>query len=446
MDIPETKYTKLGDDYIAYQVMGEGPLDLLFVPSAGDSIDVRFEWGPYADFMRRLASFSRVISFDRRGLGASDRISVENLTPWEHWADDARAVLDAVGSKRAALFAATDAGPTALLFAAAEPERTEALILFNTAARFLAADDYPGGLSEDVADAMSKFVADVWGTTAIADVSIPSMAGDDVFQRWVSKTGRLALSPTDFSRYLSVLQRMDVRQVLPMIRVPTLVMHRSDPPSALPFPVEHGRFIAERIPEAKFVVVPGTDSAVFTEAGPILEAVEEFLTGSRPIVEPDRVLASVLFTDIVSSTERASALGDRRWKELLQSHDALAETIIEQHRGKFVKSTGDGVLATFDGPGRAIRCAQSFKESLRPLGLEIRMGLHTGEVELRGTDIGGIGVHVAARVLEHAQSGELLTSAAVPLLVTGSGIEFDDRGEHQLKGIPGEWRLFAVKA
>jgi class 3 adenylate cyclase len=355
-------------------------------------------------------------------------------------------VLDTLGSKRAAVLASTDAGPTALLFAASEPERTQALVLFTTTARFLAADDYPGGLPEEFVDELAILSADTWGTPAMTELSIPSMARDEVFTRWTAKTQRLALSPREFAHYLGVLQRMDVRQVLPMIRVPTLVIHRAEPSPFMPFPVEHGRYLADHIPGAKFVIVPGTDMTIFTESHPILEAAEEFLTGASPVHEPDRVLASVLFTDIVSSTERAAAIGDKAWKELLQGHDALAETIISKHRGRFIKSTGDGVLATFDGPGRAIRCAEAFREALKPLDIEIRMGLHTGEVELRGADIGGIGVHVAARVLEHASPGELLTSAAVPMLVTGSGIEFDDRGEHSLKGIPGDWRLFAVRS
>ena len=445
VDFPETRYTKLGEDRIAYQVMGDGPLDLLYVPSMGDSLDMRFEWGPYADFLRRLTSFSRLISFDRRGTGASDSISKQGFAPWEHWMDDARAVLDAVGSERAALLAGSDAGATGILFAAAEPERTSALILFCASPRFLAADDYPGGLTEEVAEQMSAVIVEAHGTKAIVDYSIPSMIGNEAFVRWVGRLTRSALSPRDYGEYVRTLSRLDVREVLPTISVPTLVLHRSDPPPLIPFPVEHGRYIAEHIPNAKFVLVPGTDMTIFTDGEPIVAAIEEFLTGARPVLEPDRVLAAVLFTDIVASTERAAALGDRRWKELLQNHDMLAETIIEQQRGRFVKSTGDGVLATFDGPGRAIRFALAFQEALRPLNLEIRMGLHTGEVELRGADIGGIGVHVAARVLEHASDGELLASAAVPMLVAGSGIEFDDRGEHQLKGVPGEWRLFAVR-
>jgi class 3 adenylate cyclase len=268
------------------------------------------------------------------------------------------------------------------------------------------------------------------------------MAEDQAFRRWQAKVNRAALRPRDVRRYFDALGRIDVRQILPTIRVPTLVIHRDSPL----IPLEQGRYLADHIPEAKFLEVPGRDVAIWTEpTAETIAGIEEFLTGTRATVERDRVLAAVLFTDIVGSTQRVAALGDRRWKELLQAHDLVAGTIIEQHRGNLVKSTGDGVLATFDGPGRAIRCALAFREALRPLGLEIRMGLHTGEVELLGVDIGGIGVHVAARVLEHAEPGELLASGAVPLLVAGSGIEFDDRGSHELKGVPGEWQLFAVR-
>jgi len=443
VEVPETKFTKLGEDRIAYQVMGDGPLDLLYVPSESDTVDLRFDFPAQADFLRRLASFCRLIMFDPRGMGASDAISYEGLPPWELWGDDVRAVLDAVGSERAAILGSTSTGPTAILFAATEPERTSGLILFSSAARFLVADDYPWGLPQDTVEGNALYIADIWGTEVMADIGAPSMAGDKAYRRWVAKATRAVMSPRDYVQYLSRIWRLDVRNALPSIRIPTLVIHRKD---YRWIPVEQGRYLAEHIPDAKFVIVPGEDSTLYTEAsGEILDVIEEFLTGSHTAVEPDRILAAVLFTDIVGSTERAASLGDRRWRELLQSHDAMTRSIIEQHRGRVVKTTGDGVLAIFDGPGRAIRCTLALQEALRTLGIEIRAGLHTGEVELLGEDIGGIGVHVSARVLEHAAPGELLASAAVPLLVAGSGIEFDDRGPHELKGVPGEWRLFAVQ-
>ncbi len=380
--------------------------------------------------------------FDRRGTGASDSLSYEGVSLWEHWADDVRAVLDVVGSERAAILGAGDVGPTALLFAATEPERTRALVLFTTSSRFTAADDYPWGLPEEGLEEGMKQLAEMWGTDAPVDLLVPSMAGDNAFRRWYARTCRSAMSPRDAAHYFALLYRMDVRLVLRSIRVPTLVMHRAD----FLLPVEQSRYLAEHIPGARFVIVPGADSTIYTApTAEILAGIEEFLTGARPVADPDRVLAAVLFTDIVGSTQHAASIGDRRWKDLLRSHDTMARTIVEQHRGRLVKTTGDGVLATFDGPGRAIRCALALRDGLRTLGIEIRAGLHTGEVELIDDDIGGIGVHVAARILDQAGPGEALTSAAVPLLVAGSGIEFEDRGEHELKGLPGAWRLFAVR-
>jgi class 3 adenylate cyclase len=432
----------LGDDRIAYQVLGDGPIDLLYAPARGDSVDLRFDWPPLADFLGRLASFSRLIMFDRRGTGASDSVSYEGFSLWEHWADDARAVLDAVGSERAAVLGAGDVGPTAVLFAATEPERTSALVLFTTSARFTAAEDYPWGLSEQgLSEGMDQLAA-MWGTEAPVDLLVPSMAGDRAFRRWYAKTSRAAMSPRDAAHYFRLLYRMDVRLALSSIRVPTLVMHRKD----FLLPLEQSRYLAEHIPGARLLMVPGADSTIFTAPNAeILAGIEEFLTGARPAIDRDRVLAAVLFTDIVGSTQRAASLGDRRWRELLQTHDTLARHIVEQHRGRLVKTTGDGILATFDGPGRAIRSALALREALRTVGIEIRAGLHTGEVEMLGDDIGGIGVHVAARVSALAEPGQTLVSGTVKDLVIGSEIVFADRGEHELRGVPGTWRLFVVQ-
>ena len=440
--VPETRYARLGDDRIAYQVLGDGPVDLLYAPARGESLDLRFDWPPLADFLRRLSVFSRLIMFDRRGSGASDSLAYEGLSLWEHWADDVRAVLDAAGSERAAILGSGDVGPTAVLFAATQPERTRALILFTTSSRFIAADDYPWGLPEGVLANGMKELADMWGTDAPVDLLVPSMAGDNAFRRWYAKTSRSAMSPRAAADYFALLYRMDVRSVLSSIRVPTLVMHRAD----FLLPVEQSRYLAEHIPGATFVLVPGKDSTIYTApTTEILAGIEEFLTGARPVVDPDRVLAAVLYTDFVDSTRHAAATGDRRWKDVLRSHETMARSVVEQYRGRLVKMTGDGVLAIFDGPGRAIGCALALREAVRTLGIETRAGLHTGEVELLDDDIGGIGVHVAARVLGQAGPGEVLVSAAVPLLVVGSGIDFDDRGEHELKGVPGTWQLFAVR-
>lgn len=443
MEIPETKFTKVGEDRIAYQVVGEGPVDLLLVSPTGNAVDLQWDWPAGASFLRRLASFSRLIMFDRRGWGASDSISHGGLPPWEEWADDVRAVLDAVGSERAAIFGIGEVGATAVLFAATEPERTSSLLLFNATARFLADRNYPGNVPEADLEMAVRSVREIWGTEASVALGLPSMVDDQLGLRWQAKAARLAASARVAASYFRSILTLDVREVLSSIRVPTLVIHRKH---FRWIPAEQGRYVAGHIPEARFVLVPGADGTPVTEPSKeILDSIEEFLTGARPIVEPDRVLAAVLFTDIVRSTERAAALGDRRWKEVLQSHDTITRSLIEQHRGRAVKTTGDGFLATFDGPGRAIRCVIALQEALRPLGIEIRAGLHTGEIELMGEDIGGIGVHVAARVASLGAASEVLVSRTVTDLVAGSGIEFEDRGSHELKGVPGEWQLFAVR-
>jgi pimeloyl-ACP methyl ester carboxylesterase len=442
-EVPETRFAKLGNDRIAYQVVGEGPPDLLWLTGLGEPIDARWEFPPCASFIRRLASFSRLIMLDRRGVGASDPASSEALPRWEGWADDAMAVLDAVGSERATIMGASQGGPAAIMFAATRPERTQALILVNTVGRIAQADDYPWGITPEELEAAADFVAEHWGTEAAASFGNPGQANNPVFRRWMAKMARLACSGREMATYMRQDSPTDVRQVLPSIQVPTLVLHRNDTPF---FTVDQGRYLAEHIPGARFVSVPGADIAIYTKPNAqILAEIEEFITGGGPSAGTDRALAAVLFTDIVGSTERAAALGDRRWTSLLGSHDVVAQAIIDQHGGRLVKLTGDGVLATFDGPGRAIRCGFALRDALDPLGITIRAGLHTGEVELRGDDIGGIGVHVAGRVLEHAEPGELLVSAAVPLLVAGSGVEFEDRGEYELKGVPETWRLYAVE-
>jgi class 3 adenylate cyclase len=329
-----------------------------------------------------------------------------------------------------------------MLFAAAHPDRTQALILGNTTARFLTDVDYPWGLSETDVDGAAEAVEQMWGTEAAAELGMPDAARDPRFRRRHARATRLFLSPKEADDYFRWMQCLDVREILATIRVPTLVLHRADARWITP---EQGRYLADRIPEAHFVLIPGADLTLFTE--PVTDTLHhlgEFLTRHRGAVEPGRALAAVLFTDIVGSTGQAASLGDHEWRSLLESHDAVARTIVDQHQGRLVKTTGDGMLTTFDGPGRAIRCATALRDALRPLGLEIRAGLHTGEVELRGLDIAGIGVHIAARVLEHASAGQLLASAAVPMLVVGSGIEFEDQGEHELKGVPGSWRLFGV--
>jgi class 3 adenylate cyclase len=364
------------------------------------------------------------------------------LSGWEEWTEDATAVLDAVGSKRATVLACVDSGPTGILFAATQPELTAGLVLVNATARTLVDADYPWGMTEEEADRAAAFFKDHWGTEEFAALGDPESRADPAFVRWQAKQQRMSCSPSQAAAYLRWRHQTDVRAVLPSIRVPTLVIQRKDVPF---YTVDHGRYLADHIPGARFVVAPGADIGMYGEHGDeVLDHIEEFLTQAPPRAQPDRTLASILFTDIVGSTETAVALGDRQWRNVLESHDAMAHALVGQHRGRVVKMTGDGVLATFDGPGRAIRCALALRDALRPLGITIRAGVHTGEVELLGDDIGGVGVHIAARVVGHARGGELLASPAVPLLVAGSGTEFQDRGEHDLKGV-GRLRLYAVE-
>jgi class 3 adenylate cyclase/alpha-beta hydrolase superfamily lysophospholipase len=445
--VPKTQFATLGDDRIAYQIFGEGPADLLWVPASGDCIDLRWEFTPYAEFLRWLGTRARVISFDRRGTGASDAPSDETLPLFEQWADDARAVLDAVGSDHAVIWGGADSGPTAIVFAASHPLRTQALILMNTAARLSTTADYLPGGSEDAVASTSQFVQDNWGTDAMAQYSSPELhRRDPNFGEWFARTERLYMSPRQARDVFRVqLMAWDVRSALPLVRVPTLVLH----PEEAPFPLtaDHGRYLSEHIAGARLAMLPGADMFLYLGDSESSREIDRFIRDLSPVAQPDRALAAILFTDIVGSTERASAMGDHAWHSLLDTHDALARTLVEQHRGRLVHASGamgDGICATFDGPGRAIRCARALNEALSPLGVSIRAGLHAGEIDLRETGIAGIGVHIASRVLSQADAGEILVSAAVPMLVAGSGFEFEDRGEHELKGVPGTWRLFTV--
>jgi len=442
-DIPETQYAALGEDRIAYQVFGHGELDLLWVPGSADCIELRWDWPPYAQFLDWLGARARVIAFDRRGTGASDAPSGDNIPLWEQWADDARAVLDAVGSERAVICGVADSGPAAILFAGSHPSRTRGLILINSHAGRFATPENPAGVPEGELARMQQFVLDNWGTQSLAQFVSPDLVKHDaILGPWFAKNQRMYMTPSAASRVIP--QSVDVRDALALVRIPTLVLHRE---GFQPVPVDNGRYLAEHIAGARLAIVPGKDGWIFTEpAGEALRHIDEFLGGHTAVLVPDRALAAILFTDIVGSTERASAIGDRAWRDLLATHDALARTLVDQHKGRVVKMTGDGMLATFDGPGRAIRCALSLGDALRSVGLEIRAGLHTGEVEVIGEDIAGIGVHIAARVLGASPPGELLVSPAVPMLVAGAGFEFEGRGEHELKGVPGTWKLFAVKS
>ncbi len=439
---PETKYARVGGDRLAYQVLGQGPPDLVFTMGAFSHVDIVWEDPQMALFLRRLASFSRLLRFDRRGTGASDPLPRDPLPPSEAYAEELVAVMDAVGSQQAALLATgPQAGPMALFFAGTKPERTAALILADATARYLAADDYPIGFSPEAAEAMIARSQELWGTEAYTEIYAPRRTDDERFRRWSARLERAIASPRVVRAHLRALLEVDVRPILPLIHVPTLVLAHRD---FQQLPVDHGRYLAEHIPGARLVELPGDLPLWWDQPDLVLDLVEEFLIGARRSVEPTRVLATVLFTDIVGSTQRAAELGDRRWRELLNVHDELARRLVEQWGGRLVKTTGDGVLATFDGPGRGIGCAATLRDELRGIGTQIRAGLHTGEVELRGDDVGGIAVHIAARVMAAAGAGEIVVSRTVRDLVAGSGVVLQDRGSQRLKGVEGDWQLFGV--
>jgi class 3 adenylate cyclase/pimeloyl-ACP methyl ester carboxylesterase len=419
--------------------MGEGPIDLVIALGATGHVDLKWDEPVFEDFHRRLASFTRLIMFDPRGCGASDPLPHDAGFAWESWVEDVGAVMDAAGSERAALLGAIDAGPAAILFAATRPERVSSLILMITTARFVEAPDYPEGLPLERARAMIELLKGAWGTPEFAATIYPQRASDNEFCNWYAKFTRAAASPRVMAEHLDRVLEIDVRKALPVIHAPTLVMHRTDYPF---LPIAQGRHIAEHIPGARFLELPGSGGVMGEYVDETIVALSEFLTGAPQEPRIDRVLATVLFTDIVDSTGKASTLGDQRWRELLDRHDRAARGVVERFGGRVVKSTGDGVLATFDAPTRATRCAMALHETLSSVGLDIRAGLHTGEIELRGDDIGGIGVNIAARILDHAGAREVMVTRTVKELATGGDLVFTSRGSTTLRGVPDDWELY----
>jgi class 3 adenylate cyclase len=441
----EIEYARSGDVFVAYQVIGDGPRDLIVIMEGFIPIDTMDSEPRVARSMRRLSSFARVLRFDRRGIGLSDPVSPTEPPTLEQWVEDALAVMDAAGSQQAVVLAGVESAPTGILLAATHPDRVSALVLVNGFARGLVDDDYPSGAPPELLDDLLAQTEPTGGGEAtyesVAQFA-PSVAHDPEFRRWWQDTGRRGASPATARALLRVALESDVRSALPMVQAPTLLLsHVGDMTFA------GGRYLAGALPDAKFVPIEGADNYWWpADSAPlVLDEIEEFLTGMRSGASVDRVLATVLFTDIVDSTATSSELGDRRWRELLDRHDAATRRQITRFRGREIKSTGDGFLATFDGPARAVDCACAIRDAARQLGIEVRSGVHTGEVELRGDDIGGIGVHIAARVAALAQPGTVWASRTVNDLVVGSGIEFEDRGEHELKGVPGAWRLYEVR-
>jgi class 3 adenylate cyclase len=443
-DVPDTRYAKTDDGvYIAYQVVGDGPLDLAFLSVGSSHVELAWELPSFARVFHRLASFGRLIRFDMRGSGLSDPFNLAELPSLEQQAADMLAVLDAAGSERAAVVANGHGGTLAMFFAAIYPKRTSALVLDGCTARLARAPDYPWGVPREVLERALARVGPEDRTEWTRFVAPNAMRDPEFVAQWDRYT-RSINSPTIGRALGEMFVFADVRSALLAVQAPTLVLYRSgDRYAGKP----HATYLAEHISGAKLVELPGEDNMIFAgDSDADLDEIEEFLSGTRHAAVTDRVLATVLFTDIVGSTERVVQLGDRAWRGLLDAHDGVVRRQLDRFRGREVNTAGDGFLATFDGPGRAIVCACAIRDAVRALGIEVRAGLHTGEVEVRGNDIAGAAVHIGARVAAIAGPGEVLVSGAVPPLVAGSGIHFAERGEHELKGVPGRWHLFAVES
>ena len=444
MTSPDIRFAKAGDVHIAYEVFGTGPLDLVVSVNHGLSFEAAWDEPSFTRFLERLGSFARVIRFDRRGMGLSD--PAPDPYTLEQSPRDFVAVLDDLGVERVAFFGLdSPSSSMGILCAATHPSRVSSLVLVHPVPRTVRTEDYPWGMPlELLIERREEFERGLVSSEGLMRF-FPSRADDARFFDWLKRWRRRGASPATQIAIARVWNELDIRPVLPAVRVPTLVLRRVGCDQSADI-AEHCRYVAEHIPQARYAELPGVDHAAFVgETGPLLDAAEEFLLGTKAaVVVDDRVFAAVLFTDIVSSTPRTAELGDRRWRELLDAHDEAVRREVERFRGRLVKSTGDGVLATFDGPARAVRCAQSIGAAVGRLGLETRVGIHAGEVELRGEDITGIAVSIARRVCDAAATGELLVSRTVTDLVAGSGLSFEDHGEHELKGVPGRWRLYAV--
>jgi class 3 adenylate cyclase/pimeloyl-ACP methyl ester carboxylesterase len=438
--IERVRYAKNGDINIAYLTMGRGPRALVWVQGAATNIAVLLDDPDYRAFCERLAAFSRFIIFDKRGMGLSERVEAGTM---EDRMDDVRAVLDAVGAEQAVIVGVSEGGLMAELFAATHPDRTESLILIGAETREENDDDWQWG--DGTREWFEALMADwsTWGEGASIARLAPSIAGDPRVRAWWGRVQLMSGNPRTIEAHSRVAFNTDTRPILPAIRVPTLVIHRTDDRGVS---VEQGRYLAGHIPGARYVELPGVDHLPWVNGNDILAEIEEFVTGHRPVVEEDTILATVMFSDIVDSTVLASRLGDRRWTQLLDAHHAAVRQELQRHSGTEIDTAGDGFLATFDGPARAIRCATAIQRAVRPLELRLRIGLHTGEVQRHGDKVSGIAVHTGARIAALARPGEVLVSSTVRDLVAGSGISFEEAGAHALKGIPGEWRVYRVDA
>jgi pimeloyl-ACP methyl ester carboxylesterase len=439
---PETRYARSGDVRVAYQIVGDGPRDLVLVPGMVSHLEFTWDYPGYERLMRRLASFARVIVFDKRGSGLSDPVA--DAATLEERMDDIRVVMDAAGSERADLFGWSEGANIASVFGASRPDRVSALVLYGAYARGTPAEGYPWAIVPEAWELwLQEDEEENWGQGFSLMNMAPHQFEDEALVRWWGRFERQSMSPRMARAAIRLCMSVDIRDVVPTIHVPTLVIHSTEDV----VPIEGARWLAEQVPDARLVELPGDDHWPWiSDPDDVVDEVEVFLTGERRDREPDRVLATVLFTDIVGSTERASALGDRRWVDLLQRHHAVVRQQLDRFSGREIDTAGDGFLATFDGPARGIRCARAISDAVRSLGIDIRAGLHTGECEMRNGAIGGLAVHIGARVAATAGPGEVLVSSTVKDLVVGSGLEFTERGTHSLKGAPGEWRLYAVGA
>lgn len=439
---PETRYARAGDVHIAYQLLGEGPVDVVLADQWFSNMDGQWDVPPLAQFRQRLASFSRLIMFDRRGMGLSDPVAIQSLPSLDAWMDDLRAVMTAASSERAALIANIGGAVTSLVFAASHPDRLSSLVIVDGFARVRAAPDYPAGMPDEEVERELDLIEPNWGRGLMLDIFAPSMRGVPGLRESWARFERNATSPGSARAFVGWIFNSDVRALLPTISVPTLVIQH---PEGRVFRPALGRYLAEHIPNAKYVELPGPDQLVWAgDQARTVSEIQEFITGVRPMHPTDRVLATVLFTDIVDSTRRAAELGDTAWHELLAEHDRLARRVVSEGSGRVIKSTGDGILATFDGPARGVRAARELSVRARELDLPIRAGLHAGEVEVTDGDVAGLAVHIGARVASLASADEVLVTSTVKELVIGSQIEFEDRGSRVLKGVPGRWRVFAV--
>ncbi len=441
-EVPETRYARNGDIHLAYQILGDGPVDLVLFGTFVSHVELIWEDVDAASFLRRLASFSRLIIFDKRGVGMSDPLPTDSPPTLEERLEDVRAVMDAAGSETAVLFGNSEGAQLGVLFATTYPDRTRALVMMGGFAKIRRTPDYPIGVPDAVIDRTMAYLSDHWGEPDAVGVVLPSVMPNEAKRSWWAQFARRSTSPGGAVSQFRMNWDADIRHLLPVVQVPTLVLHAEEDEWVR---VDSARYLAEHIAGAIFVALPGGDHLPYVELGPqVAEEVQEFVTGSRGPVETDRVLATVLFTDIVGSTERAAQEGDEPWARLIDGHDRDVRRQLERFGGHHIRSTGDGFLALFDGPARAIRCGEAIHEVVKPQGLSVRVGVHTGEVELREDGVAGLAVHLCARVTDVAGPGELLVSGVVPALVVGSGIEFEDRGHHDLKGVPGLWQLLEV--